>query len=340
MVPPRAVTIGAALLCAIGCSKSVAQAPAGVDPAVCDAFYDALQKLVTCRSAPNGEQNDQPWPQAPVPDGDKAGFAAAYCGGLAKMPGAESLGDEMRACTTWMQSPGACQARWSQVPASCLLRGTLSPGAACIHDEQCQSGTCMQYGGADSCGTCNALASKGQSCGPTGAQGTTAVGVTCDVGSACAYTGQKCVPFQEQGAACSLYVGGDAPCDPPLDCEPSSYTCLPRTPLLGAGQTCSSSTPSTSCATGFYCPAVLEGTDSGAPNICTPWPVAAPGGSCALPAPPLPPLIPSCPEGYTCNGKVCVPFPKVGDRCGNPGCSNWLACVNGTCQTPDAVTCR
>ena len=334
----------------------------GVDLSVCRAYYEAVNAYFP--KCDHGPGVDEPWSNALAPTSDEDGFAAAYCEGFARAPGAESMGDEMQKCAAWLKSPEACNVPYDSVDLSCYLRGSLPAKAPCASGVQCQSGVCAPPNGAPQfCGQCAGLAVSGASCVP---QGLDALPTICDVGLVCSAL-QKCVPPVKEGETCSpdqstaAYVpcalglscvqapgkggsvtcvapsglgdgcaAGSAGCGPNLDCVNAVCSAAP-----GEGQPCSTSTL---CASGLYCPSQL-GIDAGAGgNVCTPIPVVGAGASCALPKQPAWP--PQCEAGLQCTGDVCSPFPSVGSKCPSSGCGQWLVCTNGTCQPPDASQCH
>jgi len=348
-----------------GCGHGSAQESSGVDPSVCRAYFEAVNAYFpACDSGPAIEE---PWPNALFPTADEAGFAAAYCGGFAKAPGAQPMADEMRACAAWLASPAACHATYGSVDVSCYLRGTLATNAPCASGVQCQSGVCAPPTGggpAQFCGRCAELVGSGASCLQTSASDPQKV---CDVGLICSGLG-KCVAPVKAGEACSSDQSTPTylPCVLGLICDlPSgkggSQVC--RAPggvgeactegicgfnlycvngvcsaAAGEGQPCSAAN---GCAAGLYCPAAI-GIDAGAlGNVCTSIPVVGAGALC------LPPndhgYPPECEAGLQCSGSagsVCAPFPAVGSKCPPSGCGTWLVCANGTCQPPDASQCH
>ena len=153
-------------------------------------------------------------------------------------------------------SASACELNWG-LPAECRFEGTLSGGAACNDDVQCQSGRCsgmaaVSPGGQEgpyACGTCAPVAAVGEVCG----QGNFSAG--CAGNAACVIE-----PGMESAATptyvCTALVAGDvgAPCDD------LTKTC--QTGLYCATQT------ATCAVLGSAGAACGEGPGRGAPGGC------------------------------------------------------------------------
>jgi hypothetical protein len=217
------------------------------------------------------------------------------------LPGSGWTEAELDACT-------------SDAPEACDIRGSLSAGAACAYDFQCQSGHCLSgdprpSASAFICGTCGSMAAAGQSCAQSEA---------CAQGSVCVNTTPTA--RNPQSTCLPIFVGGmGAPCDDlswlcagELYCDPDASrcstpaklgeACLPRpcewsldcwgAPAVcrhpgSAGEECGQDCD---CAPPLGCfskpPRVYEDAEGGLwarPQLCNAVTWVAPGGACSTP---------------------------------------------------------
>jgi len=236
---------------------------------------------------------------------------AVGCVGSFALRGTSRTVAQLEACTV-ATNRSTC-AEWLDEDATALASctaepGSLSNGAACGSDAQCQSGHCRS---ADDCGVCGPAPGPGDACSGADA---------CAPGFGCT-----------NGVCARVKQAGDA-CDSRADC-PNSLTCNAGrcAAAKGAGETCTDD----ACDghAGVNCVNdVCRTTQYAAPG--QPCDLAngvdcAAGGFCRLSASGL--------QG------TCVAPAKDGESCDDqegPRCLLWASCTGGYCKVADAAACR
>ncbi|NOU27911.1 MAG: hypothetical protein HOO96_08405 [Polyangiaceae bacterium] len=320
----RNVWVAVAGLGVLACAgtSSTAQGP-------CEAYFDACVK-----SAPDA----------------RAAFLA-QCHLDVNGPGRERLGPRLGTCAeAARQAPAACGEAACATPP-----GTLSGGAACVENEQCESGTCNHSGEGPTvggytypapCGTCAVALHAGDPCLSGG--GICVAGLRCAQGTCRlpAALGERCLLQGPSGSP-----PAELDCEGNLYCESASGICA-RIP--GMGESCESR-----CLSPFRCIGGVCGEAPGAADDCTQ--VGCPGGTLWCNA-----LERKCQEklvvgaGSACGsesvrcdvGLVCV---RGGDRayCAAPvlrggactpertaPCEAHTICLRGKCDLLDPSACR
>ena len=297
----------------------------------------------------------------------------AECSNQLALPNTGTTVAKLEACATALRG-ASCQLGPRYVPA-CDFRGSLSGGAVCTDDLQCQSGTCgggLDRGNVTGCGTCTDVMTDGGNCEtldtvtacPGGqaclvvndsdiqnlvtactpiafasaGEPCTGNGVRCQAGLACTQQG-LCAPLGKPGDPCNdgADTFGVGTCAPPAACNTLEGTCQ----AAPAGNPCASDVE---CAPGLAC----------ALAPCPPAPeVCIPAGACAAvtwhgPSESCDAYVARCLVG-ACNLEgdagtgTCPAVLPDGAFCNpnNPGatCDTFSDCIADTCTPHGAAKC-
>lgn len=241
-------------------------------------------------------------------------------------------------CTTWMSSPGskvtpadlvACAAALStetcaqwfvSTPPECGVKGSLSDGAKCAYDQQCQSGFCDIAPGA-LCGPCQTKARLGESCSHFLRE--------CENGMRCANPSGDTVEWVctvpgGEGASCS----GDDECSWGLVCI--NDRCVRA---KGLGEQCSGR--ECDLRSDLMCLSVAGSSGAACGRVSYP----APGEACDEAAAIV------CGSSADCKGTsgsakagVCSAAREDGAACDSSSdCLVPAQCLDGTCKSPANV---
>lgn len=274
----------------------------GSSSSACDDYFDAMFAL-GC-----------PGTHVP-PASDLAGMQSRFdtvCNAAISLPGSGITEASLEACVAAIKSGGCAVGAESSGPCA-FDTGTLSAGATCVSNWQCESGYCTTEevapdGGMSACGTCKAAATAGQSCDATPC----GPGLVCTFGS----TGtEACVAMTSVGEGSACDVAG-AQCNQGLYCNDG--TCAAT---LAAGALCQSED---ACTQPLVCPmqAGAASTCQGAGQLGAPC-----GGD------------QDCAASLACSQSRCATVTWV--SAGQP-CSDTAYCLVGDCPfngTTAAGTC-
>lgn len=260
---------------------------------------------------------------------------------------------QARACIDSIAGEG-CAAVSSRTTAACdnLFVGHVAAGGACAIDEECSGdsfcntgsacpGTCQARGGSGaSCGenagcesglvcasgACAAPGGAGASCGGT-------TGVQCAGGLICSgqtgttpgtCTATSTVLAGASGATCNAQ--GTQLCMNGLACtvaSPTMQTCGPDG--IAPGAACHPAFPD-ACQAGYYCGGTAPAMGDFDGN-CAALPTA--GMPCATVV-----VGPTCADGATCEGTMCVTVQANGGACTANGDCLGGQCNSGVCRAP------
>lgn len=142
--------------------------------------------------------------------------------------GSAVTGERLEACLAALRERPCAESL--EAIEACAFSGTVPPGGECLHDSQCQSGTCAS-GGPQRCGQCTTRLEIGSACsgGGSGIPTSCARGAVCrsDAGEPPTCKAVTPTPTLNVGDACSATPG-------PLRC-PWEAPCLSSTLLSEAG---------------------------------------------------------------------------------------------------------
>lgn len=328
------------------CSSST---PGTASSDACAKYFDSLVQTGT-RCGTMGSSIDP---------ANKTNFVA-YCQATVAAPGSGVTDSFLSTCGNALASATSCNI--SQVQGCESPPGKLANGAACLTGIQCQSGACDGSGSASTdggvadagastglnCGTCDPRAAENAACGGTNPEcmsglkctdGTCVKPVTIPSGGACSYSGPPgtncaagtlclpgannettCAAVPKKGEACTFI------CDTDLTC--SKGTCAEKVAVGGA------------CPTGNECQSTLYCDKT--TKLCAALKVGKAGDACGTSAGV------KCDAGLSCRASgndgptTCVVLKNKGEACTPTAdnCAEYLACISGTCQTPDPLQCK
>jgi hypothetical protein len=219
-----------------------------------------------------------------------------------------------QSCSEWLTS----------IPPACVSLGTLTDGAGCEYDSQCQSGFCSRAT-LSWCGVCRTRFKLGETCDPH--QRSCEMGLLCagycqatDAGT-CASVSWKCAAPGGEGNTC---VAAEE-CARGLICLQGKC----ETPSQ-AQQTCRA-TSDCDATKDLYCIA------SGGGNICAAVSYASTGQACDYPNGVICSTQGSClgPTGASASQGTCGPIANDGQSCDSlRPCLPPVLCVSGVCRGP------
>jgi hypothetical protein len=237
-------------------------------------------------------------------------------------PSSGSTLAHVQACTTAISGWVCSDLIYSQntPPACATPQGSLTNGAPCTVNSQCQTAFCLRPAGA-ACGACAPAPNPGDPC-TSSAQCGTGGGLTC-VGST-----QKCTAFSQLGASCN----GSQPCIDGLNC--ASGVCA--TGVSQANMPCVFDGAGCDKYAGLACNAATA--------TCQTLQLVGGGQACGDVAN----QVQDCKAGE-CTRGVCVVNAPIGGACdivAGPSCIGFALCfvnadggTGGTCQIAGSATC-
>jgi len=297
------------LFAAVACSSSSSNDDVSADQAATDASSALCEALQKC--APLLVQITYGDVDA-CKSRSKVGFQPALSAN-----GTSLTASQLESCAQDLGGATCEKLVGHDLPASCQTKpGTLTDGAACGTDQQCQNRLCRKDATA-ACGTCSKLGAAGDAC---------TANEECDYGLGCT------------SGVCSAFVTAGNPCDTNHACNPTlvckSGTC--GTPGE-AGEACE---PPTSLASTCN---LVEGLFCGANRICAQLQYAGPGEPCGL----VDGRGVGCSGAGTCRttgglSGTCQAPAADGSACSatGPSCTSPARCVGNVCKIDDPTACK
>ncbi len=221
-----------------------------------------------------------------------------------------SLADGAACASDFQCASGEC--RGGDVEDDDLQCGTCAPrgavGAACGSGlPSCATGTTCRITSGGSTGTCQALATEGQTCDDLN-------GPSCGTQLQCDNATKKCTRYPKAGAPCEGICAG-------------SLRCIAKTCQLGAEA-------GAACPTGSECSSGLSCNTT--TRLCEPTARIPLGGACGNGQ------VGSCEPSADCSNNVCTARLAPGAACGPKGteCVAYYTCLNGVCSPVDPAACK
>jgi hypothetical protein len=266
-----------------------------------------------------------------------------FCPNEFSAPGTALTPGLLASCAPLVAAQTCSEWLTDRLPAPCRFKGTMSNGAACEYDSQCQSNFCSKCpsgvcnGPLSWCGVCRTRVREGEICDPH--EKSCELGLTCgyvcssDDAGACTQTrAWRCGRRRPLGSACADY----AECAHGLYCNNGQCT-----KEKSAGESCRSP-GDVDCdflSQDLYCGP--KGNDAG--YACLQSTYASVGQTCDLDkATFCTASAPCSADGGHANAGTCIAPGADGEPCVlGFACQAPAFCVNGTCQGPvDPSSCR